>query len=1105
MNIPFHTKLLIANRGEIAIRVAQAAADLGIPTVSVYAEDDVTSLHIKKTEESFALNGRGAKAYLYGHQIIELAQASNCNLIHPGYGFLSENPHFAKDCEEVGIQFIGPKPATLSLFGNKTQARLFAQKLDIPIIPGQAVATIEEAHTFFNNLQKGEIALLKAVSGGGGRGMRLIREASQIETAFLEGQSEAKKSFGNADLYIEKYITKARHIEVQILGDGTGEVLHLGERECSLQRRYQKIIEIAPCPDLSPVLREKLLQSSIKMAKEVKYQSAITFEFLVEGTEADALFYFIEANPRLQVEHTISEEITGFDIVQFQILQALDNTFEALGFAQEKISFHGTAMQARLNLEIINEQGTIIPQVGTLQALQLPSGKDIRVDTFAYTGYTNSPNFDSLLAKIIVHSPFSDFERLKNKMSRTLREVYLQGVSSNLGLLQNLLQYKDFKPQNFHTKFLDEHLSQLLQEQQLTEPLFFEQKGSLQDTIELQNNAIEIPRGSEIIKASLPGNILQILMETNATFKKGEGLLVIESMKMESHISAEESGIIKEWLIKTNDIVAQGQALAIIEKTNQSTEETDNNKSINLEEIRPDLQALIDRKSFLYDENRPEAVARRHQKKQRTARENIEDLCDPNSFLEYGSLILAAQRTRRSIDDLIKNTPADGLVAGLGNINSQYFGKEKAQCMVLSYDYTVLAGTQGIFNHKKTDRIFELAERWQIPIVFFVEGGGGRPGDVDIMPLTVGSLDIMTFSQFAKMSGLIPRVTIVSGYCFAGNAALAGSADVIIATENISLGMGGPPMIEGGGLGIFHPKEVGPAEVQSKNGVIDILVKDEVAAVAATQKYLSYFQGKLPNWENEDERLLRHLIPENRRRVYDIRKVIHTLCDKDSVLELRQDFGLSIITAFVRIEGNPIGLLANNPAHLGGAINSDAADKAARFMQLCDAFGIPILCLCDTPGIMVGPEAEKTGTVRHAARMFTAAASLRVPYFTVVLRKGYGLGAQAMAGGSFHIPFFTVAWPTGEFGAMGLEGAIRLGFKKELESIKDPEQQKIRYEELVAEAYQQGKGMNMAAVLEIDEVIDPADTRNWVVKGLQSIPTHTYKSADQKRRFIDNW
>lgn len=518
------------------------------------------------------------------------------------------------------------------------------------------------------------------------------------------------------------------------------------------------------------------------------------------------------------------------------------------------------------------------------------------------------------------------------------------------------------------------------------------------------------------------------------------------------------------------------------------------------EEIRDDLAALQERLAYILDQNRPEAVAKRHRKGQRTARENIADLVEDNSLLEYGSLLLAAQRGRKSLQELIEQTPADGLVSGIADVNADLFGAEEAQCMVLSYDYTVLAGTQGAFNHQKTDRMLSIAAKMKLPILFFLEGGGGRPGDVDFYPISVGGLDLMTFTAFAGLSGRVPRIAVVAGYCFAGNAALAGSADVIIATENSSIGMGGPAMIEGGGLGSFHPKEIGPSDVMSKNGVIDILVKDEAEAVQTAQKYLSYFQGPIKDWQCADQHILRSLIPEDRKWGYDVRKVVHALADTGSVLEMRAAFGKAMLSFFARIEGKPIGIIANNPRHLGGAIDGEASDKAARFMQLCDAFGIPILSLCDTPGFMVGPDCEAQGMVRHASRLFVVGAALKVPFMTIILRKGYGLGAMAMAGGSFHKPLFTIAWPTGELGAMGLEGAVQLGFKKELAAIEDPNQRQQLYDQLVEQAYEQGKAINAASVMEIDEVIDPKDSRMWISMVLKA------KSASTNEgRFVDCW
>ncbi len=520
--------------------------------------------------------------------------------------------------------------------------------------------------------------------------------------------------------------------------------------------------------------------------------------------------------------------------------------------------------------------------------------------------------------------------------------------------------------------------------------------------------------------------------------------------------------------------------------------------------LRPDLAESNKRHEFTMDKARPKAVERRHKAGQRTIRENISDLLDPDKSIEYGGLALAAQRGRRSMDELIQKSPADGLVAQIGFVNGKLFPENKSRCLVIGYDYTVLAGTQGWFNHKKKDRMLALAHKQELPTILFAEGGGGRPGDVDMHQILVAGLELMSFSHFAKLSGLVPLVGIVSGYCFAGNAALLGQCDVIIATKKSYIGMAGPAMIEGGGLGVFKPEEIGPISVQAPNGVVDIVVENDSEAVQTAKQYLSYFQGALQNWTCEDQSLIRPLVPEQRQRAYDVRKVIDVLADRDTVLELRREFGIGIITALIRIEGQPFGLVANNVFHLGGAIDADGADKMARFIQLCDAFDLPLISLIDTPGFMVGPEAEKTAQVRHFCRIFTNAANATIPIFSIVLRKGYGLGAMAMAGGSFHSSDFIVSWPTGEFGGMGLEGAVRLGYKKELEAIADEAERKAKFEELVALHYEHGKAINMASVLEIDDVIDPADTRHWLMCGLRSQPKAESQKG-KKRPNIDCW
>jgi acetyl-CoA carboxylase carboxyltransferase component len=520
------------------------------------------------------------------------------------------------------------------------------------------------------------------------------------------------------------------------------------------------------------------------------------------------------------------------------------------------------------------------------------------------------------------------------------------------------------------------------------------------------------------------------------------------------------------------------------------------------EPVRADLKEVIERHSRGLDERRPEAVARRRETNQRTVRENIKELCDGN-FIEYGALAVAAQRQRRTIEDLMSKTPADGVIAGIGAVNRSLFEEDKARCMIIAYDYTVLAGTQGFFGHKKKDRMLRLAHEQCLPVVLFAEGGGGRPGDVDADGVVVAGLDLSTFAMFAKLSGKVPVVGIVSGRCFAGNAVLLGCCDVIIAAKNANIGMAGPVMIEGGGLGVFRPEDIGPMNVQANNGVVDIAVADDAEAVTVAKKYLSYFQGDIFQWEAADQRILRSIIPEQQRYVYDVRTVIKTIADTDSFLELRPKFGPEMITGLIRIEGRPFGIMANNCKHLAGAIAAEGADKAARLMQLCNAHGLPIVSLVDTPGFMVGPEVERRAQVRHVCRMFVVGSHLTVPFYTVFLRRGYGLGAQAMAKGGFHEPLFAIAWPTGEFGGMGLEGAVKAGFRKELEAVKGPQEREALYEKLVALAYERGKATNMASYLEIDAVIDPADTRKLIMEGLKAVPSERTGKAGHD--FVDAW
>jgi acetyl-CoA carboxylase carboxyltransferase component len=608
--------------------------------------------------------------------------------------------------------------------------------------------------------------------------------------------------------------------------------------------------------------------------------------------------------------------------------------------------------------------------------------------------------------------------------------------------------------------------------------------------------------GTVQLRAPMQGTIVSVDVVVGQQVRAGQQVMLIESMKMHHAIEADASGAIDALLVEVGQTVAEGEPVALLAPGEVTVVEVVEAVDDDPDRIRPDLAETLARHHFGHDEARPDAVARRRAVGRRTARENVADLVDPGSFVEYGPVVIAAQRRRRPVQELVERTPADGMIGGVGTVNGHVFDGHAARVVAMSYDYTVLAGTQGTQNHRKKDRLFEVAEQLRLPVVFFTEGGGGRPGDTD--QTGVSGLDCLAFLYFAELSGLVPLVGVNAGYCFAGNAAILGCCDVVIATVDSNIGMGGPAMIEGGGLGVFAPTEIGPIDVQRANGVVDIVVADEAEAVQVAKQYLGYFQGAVPQWEVPDQRLLRHVVPEDRKRSYDVRAVIEGMFDSGSVLELRRDFGLGMVTALARVEGRPVGVIANNPNHLAGAIDSPGADKAARFMQLCDAFDIPIVTLVDTPGMMVGPEVERTALVRHCTRLFVTGANVTVPMVSIVLRKSYGLGAQAMMGGSTKRPLACVAWPTGEFGGMGLEGAVRLGYRHELEAIADPVEREATFQQMVDRMYEHGKAVNAASHFEIDDVIDPVDSRRWIAILLAATPPPAPR-ATKKRPNIDTW
>ncbi len=1132
-------KLLVANRGEIAIRIVRAARELGIGSVGIHSQDDAQSLHVRLADEAVVLDGTGARAYLDVESVVGAALETGCDALHPGYGFLAESAELSRRCDEVGITFVGPTPLSLELFGDKARARALAVELNVPVLPGtQEPVDIDGATHFFHSLGDDGAMMLKAIGGGGGRGMRVVMAADDIAEAFERCQSEAATAFGNADLLVERLMTRARHVEVQIIGDGSGSVSHLGERECSLQRRHQKVVEWAPSPSISQEIRDRLTSAAVRLASSDSYRSLGTFEFLVNADdESDVAF--IEANPRLQVEHTVTEEVTGVDLVRAQLRIAGGESLAEVGLSQSDVpAARGFAIQTRVNMERMEPNGDVRPSGGTLTTFDPPSGPGVRVDTYGFPGYTTNPNFDSLLAKVIAYSASPDFADVIRRSLRALDEFRIEGVEANLTFLRQSLGHNDFAAGDVYTRWVDDHVAELAA---VPEMVATSANGSNEIEVGLAGAQLDTrdplaglnyfregagtraqqgvaamtpgtqpapnivgPPGTEPVPSPLQGTIIQILVEEGDAVREGQQMFVMDSMKMEHVINSDVGGYLRQLTVSVGDVVYEGHPLAFMELADVGEAIEAAVEEIDLDYIRPDLQKLFDELAAGKDENRQALVERRHAKGKRTQRESLADLVDPGSWVEMGELVLPARHRIMSREEMRVRAPADGMITGIGTVNRDLFDEHRATTLVAMYDETVWAGTQGMMGHQKTDRVIKFADEQATPLILWAEGAGGRSGDTDFSDISAAGQWVPTYDMMARISGTVPMIGITAGRTFAGNASILGITDCIIATRDANIGMGGPATIEGGGLGLFTPEEIGPMSDLGPAGSVDILVDDEYEAIDAAKQYLSYFQGSIPSWDCVDQRLLRHAIPENRKRPFSVRKVIEQMADIESVLELRGEFGVGIITSLIRIEGHPVGVIANNNEHLGGAVDSDGADKLCRFAQLCDCFNIPILVLVDTTGMMVGPDIERTGLARKCNNVFVTLANAQSPRFTIILRKSYGLAAQAMMTGSSRAPLFALAWPTAELGGMNLEAAIRLGNRAELAAIEDIEERAARYEELVAGAYWRGNAINSASVHENDGVIDPAETRRWIVRGLMACE-NPEPIRRGRRPNIDTW
>ncbi|EPQ26225.1 uncharacterized protein PFL1_06160 [Pseudozyma flocculosa PF-1] len=1178
-------RILIANRSEIALRLQRTYSLLDAPrihTVAIHTQQERNALHVANANIAVQLPANGPRAYLDAHAIVDIAKRHNCFAVAPGYGFLSEDPQFARLLEDAGIVFLGPTSDQLRQLGDKVQARALADSLRVPVLEASkgggsahgGASSLDEIQHFARSLGAGSKVILKAAAGGGGRGIRIVDVTqddagtrADVESNYRACQREAQLSFGDDRIYAERFLASAKHIEVQVVGDGAGGAMHLWERECSLQRRNQKLVEIAPSPSISDALRHDLIRSALDMARAIRYRSLATFEFLVAP---DGRFFFMEANPRIQVEHTITEQITGVDLVALQLQVGLGKTVEQLGLPPSPPRPRTTSIQLRINAESLQPDGTAQPEAGQLTAFQVPTGPNVRIDTAAHapspqlSTYSVSPLFDSLLAKVIVTAP--DYPSALRLAQRALHETDIRGCKTNRNFLRALLEHPAVQTSTATTATVQHEIDALYRatlrfqdhDDQAAARTGSGGDGSADAAASSGSGSAgaapeEAPEGTEAVTAHITGVVLELKVAAGDAVQAGAELAVVEAMKMEHVIRAPRPGRVHSTLVATGGAVSAGRALIFLEPDSSSHGSSSSSSAEadaaalaaaaaagtaelteeQVRELRPELQDLERQRSYNTDAFRAEAVRKRHARGYLTPREVLARLFDAGSLQEYGELVIAAQTRRLPLQQLMERTQGDGIITGWAAYRSHPVALAAA-------DYLVLAGTQGYFHHLKLDRLFQSVLDLPHPLVFFAEGGGGRPGDTDV-PVVAG-LNTPSFALLGQIRARgIPSIGVANGYVFAGNAALLGVCDIVVATRGgdpevaaaaaadgdgsssskpkttattttaiqlgqTSIGMGGSAMIEGGGLGVYASEEIGPPSMHHSNGGIDILVDTERDAVHVVRQLLGFLVSPtLPRDEwayTSDVRRLRFAVPplSQRKRSYDIYPLLDTLLDDGSFIELGSGWGTSLITGLGRLEGRVVGVLASRSnTQLSGAIDDRSALKATRFLGLVSRLALAhVISLVDTPGFMVGPAFERSSTAGGSFRIFGDLFSAFSDFargggqvVSVAIRNAYGLGAQALMGGSTLCNMGSVAWPTASFGAMGLEGAVRLGRKKELEAIPDGHERSRREKAWIDQLYQRGRGEGMARAAEIDAVIDPADTRRWIAACLDRAGTRT--------------
>jgi acetyl/propionyl-CoA carboxylase alpha subunit/acetyl-CoA carboxylase carboxyltransferase component len=1106
-------RVLIANRGEIAGRIARAAHGLGIETIGIHAPVDALSLHTRLVDESRELTppdpSDPVSAYLDVDSLVALAMETGCDAVHPGYGFLSENARFAARLAEAGIAFVGPPVPSLELFGDKVRAREFAAGLDIPLIPGSqsaldsAEAATEQAEAI------GYPVMLKAAAGGGGRGMRIVGSPGEMSEAFARCTGEAEQAFGDGTLFLEKLVARPRHIEVQVLGDVAGEVVHLFERDCSIQLRHQKVIEMAPAPLLNDGLRRAMLEAAVSLTRAAGYVNAGTVEFLVDP-EAGS-FFFIECNPRIQVEHTVTEEILGLDLVAAQFRLAAGESLADLGYPDQGSVGRprGYAIQARV----------VCRGAGTLSGYREPSGAGVRVDGNGYVGYAPPPQFDPLLAKVIVRGGV--FERVVDQTRRTLGEFHIGGVPTNLLQLQQILELAEIPAVTFRTTLLEEHPDL---GQAAPGSIY---KGAALALLEQQavGSAMEVtpadtapPPGLSVadgalgVEVPMAGTVVSVNAGSGDVVAAGQTLIVVSAMKMESVVVAPAAGQVVEVLpLEEGDRVGVGQIVVSLRP--DASLATDGAAAADtwagtLEEVAT-LRALAEER--LAPGSEDPGVVRQRSRGKLTCRERIDLLLDEGSFREVGSVAGFASYDEEG--QIAAFTPANS-VGGWGRI-------EGRTVVVCADDFTSRGGHADGAIGAKSGYLDRLSIEMRIPSVRLLDGSSGGGSVAAMVPeqkktgeskakessgaIKAGRPRVagaggsflpghLGSSMYAEQLTTVPVVNVLLGSVVGIGAAKAVLGHFSVMVRDIAqLFVAGPPVVSHA-MGYDITKEdLGGWHIHCRNGSVDNLAETEEEAAALARRFLSYLPENVfeaPPVSAPDpadpadrrEEALFTLIPRKRTTTFDVRKGIRLMADRDSFFEIGPLWGTDQVTGFARFNGHPVGVIASDSQHAnGGALTADGCDKLKRHLDLCDLFHLPVLNLVDNPGFAVGLEHERTGTIRKGGEWMVAFAQVKVPIFTVLMRRSFGVAGNNYATPRSR-PSMRVIWPAADMGGIPPEGGIEAAYKRQLAEAEDP---KAFREELMARIESARGPVGPLNRFQIEEMIDPRDTRRYVCEWVE--------------------